>query len=248
MLNPKKAIVIPNKMLTFAPKLWTNRLHIKYYMKYNEQYFNNQFDLLNEQYFDGGLEKAKIGLVYNKSILGTHQYKNGVHYICMSLYFIRTEKAYLTTLLHEMVHQYIKQNKIKDTSIHGREFKRIAARLQKHGWNIKVYNKGSEDLGIIGMYKPVDFVIATFTLPNGKRWVCRIAPSRVQYYINWFEMYPDYFKNPSIFKTQDVRFVHYPCCRKGTRGNQISIKELHDMVKTELIYKAQTLSIKHKAG
>lgn len=212
-------------------------------MIYNEQYFNGKFALYNKLYFGGELKTAKIGFNKTKSYLGYYKYKDGVHHITISMYYIRTERAYCTTLIHEMIHQYISQKKIKDTSVHGRQFKRIAARLQAYGWVIKVYNKTAEDLGIIGLNVPQEKkYIGIFTLPNGTYWTFGIAPSRVQFYIDWFKKEPQYFIEPYIVKTDNLKFQKYPANRRGVNGWEVNEQVRQEILspKNELVYSAKT--------
>ena len=57
----------------------------------------------------------------------------------MSAYYNVSEREYQNVLLHEMIHYYLSYKGIRDTSPHGREFRRLMEWLNReHGWHITV--------------------------------------------------------------------------------------------------------------
>lgn len=103
-------------------------------------YLNMKFNEYNTMYFDGMLSGATVAVSHTKKLLGRCGYKviNGkrVHLIEISDYFVRPEDEVCNTLLHEMIHYYIQQFKVRDSSSHGRVFKSMAERINKFGWHI----------------------------------------------------------------------------------------------------------------
>ena len=57
--------------------------------------------------------------------------------ILLSDCFDYSEKDFIDTMVHEMIHYYIAWNRIKDNGAHGKEFMKIAKKLnEKYGLNI----------------------------------------------------------------------------------------------------------------
>lgn len=102
------------------------------FLKYNQKYFNNE------------LLTPAFAINRRKSILGSMSWETNyfgeTFTIAISKYYDRSAKEFDNTIIHEMIHLYIRQNKLKDTSSHGKLFKSIAKRINKDGWNIQAYD------------------------------------------------------------------------------------------------------------
>ena len=94
-----------------------------------------QFDIWNKKAFNGELPTPAFELMQTKSLLGQFCPRKvmGVptYKIRISVYYDRPLQSYIDTIVHEMLHFYIKFKGIKDTSSHGREWKRMAAELSR---------------------------------------------------------------------------------------------------------------------
>lgn len=95
-------------------------------MLVTEQFIKQKFDTFNQHYFGGELIRPEIRINHSKRLLGVFYYNYTIE---ISDYFDRTEHDYCMTLLHEMVHLYIHQNNLKDTSSHGKLFKQTVNKL-----------------------------------------------------------------------------------------------------------------------
>ena len=87
-----------------------------------------QFDKWNDTIFGGELPRPTFELIQTKRHLGQfHWRKIGTdkmgYSIRISVFYDRPLEAYVDTIVHEMLHFYIKYNGIKDTSSHGRIWK-----------------------------------------------------------------------------------------------------------------------------
>ena len=89
------------------------------------QYLKEMFDWFNQEHFDGGLEKPMFEITHVKYYLGQYHYKYNLwtdglaeSVIRISDYFDRSEEDICNTLIHEMIHLYIRQNRIQDTRPH----------------------------------------------------------------------------------------------------------------------------------
>lgn len=114
------------------------------------------FEGFNWAYFDNKLKTPKFELCNTKTILG--QYVGREKKIRVSTYYDATEKQYKNTLLHEMVHLWQHQTMQADylglqrgqkrRSVHGDSFKRMAAVINRDGWDIErtgTHGKRAED-------------------------------------------------------------------------------------------------------
>ena len=217
-------------------------------------YLEQKFNEFNSVYFKGELNKPTLVIFKSKRLNGQYSWKYNLKgeliksVIRISNYYKRSEFDFCNTLIHEMIHLYIRQNNIKDTRPHhGRVFYSIANRINKEGgWDIQRCNsnKGNES------NVKQDFVVASFE-QRGRRFVFVINKKKVGYYINRFERYAHYYINPIIFKTSNTKeFSNYCVCRSSVRGFYKNLDEFNRLLeeKTELIYNGETLSVCHIAG
>lgn len=94
----------------------------------------NQFDKWNETIFNNELPVPAFELMQTKSLLGQFKWRKIAgdkmgYTIRISVFYDRPLDAYIDTIVHEMLHYYIKYKGIKDTSSHGRVWKRMAAEI-----------------------------------------------------------------------------------------------------------------------
>lgn len=95
-----------------------------------------QFDKWNEKIFKGELPKPHFELMQTKRMLGQFMwrkigYNTTAYTIRISTFYDRPMANYIDTIVHEMLHYYIKYKGIKDTSSHGRVWKDMAAKISK---------------------------------------------------------------------------------------------------------------------
>ena len=88
---------------------------------WNEKAFNNE---LPTPTFELMQTKTLLGQFCPRKVLGHQTYK-----IRISTYYDRPFEYYVDTIVHEMLHFYINYKGIKDTSSHGRVWKRMAKDL-----------------------------------------------------------------------------------------------------------------------
>ena len=101
-----------------------------------------QFDKWNKTIFNNELPVPAFELMQTKRMLGQFKWQRISHdqlgyTIRISTFYDRPMASYIDTIVHEMLHYYIKFKGIKDTSSHGREWKRMAAKISsKYGLTI----------------------------------------------------------------------------------------------------------------
>ena len=202
----------------------------------------------NKRYFNNELELPLLELTLHNSRFGdfSRRYGKGTSKIRISIMWIRTEYAYKNTLLHEMVHQYIKEKKLKDTSPHGVIFKRIAAKLNKDGWQIQAGygERSAKAIGFIAVNPKAkrNYYVGVYTSKSSGRYcVFRFAPAKMDYYIRWFEMHPNFFINPMVLLTDDLYFNDFTICRKQINGERyLPIADFNNKVwskKKKILYR-----------
>ena len=96
----------------------------------------SQFDKWNKIIFNNELPRPTFEITQTKSFLGQFQWRiigfDRVGYkIRISNFFDRPMELFIDTIVHEMLHYYIKYKGIKDTSSHGRIWKEKAAEISK---------------------------------------------------------------------------------------------------------------------
>ena len=94
-----------------------------------------QFDHWNAKAFNGELPTPQFELMQTKTLLGQFCPRKimGVetYKIRISVFYDRPLESYIDTIVHEMLHFYIRYKGIKDTSSHGRIWKQEAAKLSR---------------------------------------------------------------------------------------------------------------------
>ena len=133
-----------------------------------------------------------------------------------------------SVLVHEMIHQYIFQNKIKDTSTHGRIFKGYMARINEAfpehlKINLKDHNPS---IPLKGAGIKIHHLLFSFT--DKDFYCCLIHPSKLQE----FEKMAKRFKREGRIKkyewakSNDVCFDRYVRCTRTLHGIKKPLSEL----------------------
>jgi len=103
------------------------------------------FDMCNKAYFEGKLPIPQFDLLHSYLLCGYFEYTKGGWFdrtlynptISITNYFDFTEKQFRDILCHEMIHYYLAYFGIDRGCHHGKEFKKMANRLnRKYGLNI----------------------------------------------------------------------------------------------------------------
>lgn len=191
-------------------------------MKLTLDYINDAWEKYNKKYFNGELIKPRFAIGKTKNCMGrfTPSYYGSEPIIMISCYYERTEKQYDTTIIHEMIHQYIRQNNIKDTSAHhGRVFKSIANRINLDGWSIHT----STDFDGVGecLDKNKTYNVFVFKTDNG-RYFEFVANEN---YVAFFKL--KMYKSGKVFKffkSKEPKYGKYPQCRSAYRGFYVSLE------------------------
>ncbi len=197
-------------------------------------YIKSNFDKFNVMYFNGKLITPKFMITKAKSYLGQLSWKciNGErtnYIISISGLFDRSDKDFCNTILHEMIHLYIRQNNIKDTRPHhGRVFYQIADMINQHGWNISVYGK-TKDCKLTSKEK-VTYNMVTYITRDGKYFLMRYNKKKESFYIRLFIKY-NYTGIVWFTSTDNKKYSRFPECRTSCRGWFITKDEYDELAK-----------------
>ena len=196
-------------------------------MELTIKYISEAFSKYNAKYFGGELKKPIFKIGKSKTQLGSfscHQTMLGeVHTITISKYYDRTPKQYDNTIIHEMIHQYIRQKGLKDSSSHGHLFKQHCARINKDGWDLARttsttnWNINKEFVKV----EPMD--ICVYQYNTKAQFIFRLAKGKKHLFENFLIRHGIKHKFMTL---TDTRLQELPQCRSRVRGRLIH--EQHD--------------------
>lgn len=192
------------------------------------------FSKFNDEYFDGRLKTPVFEIMHTKRLLGQCKWDNRgskrMNYrIRISDYYQRDEKQYQNTILHEMIHLFMRQNDIKDTRTHhGQVFYRYADFINEYGWNIA---RTDDIRGLdINTSEVITYYLAAFRDKNGKYFLMRYNPKYKSVFIKRFTRYNDYYMDVVWFTSEDnAKYAMFSECRKSVRGFYISKQEYYTL-------------------
>ena len=196
------------------------------------KFIEETFDKYNKEYWNGSLRKPKFEICHTKSLLGQFCFGGGQWKMRISDMYDRSKEDYINTILHESIHLYIRQNKIKDTNgHHGREFYKEADRLNRHGWYI-ARTDSVEGIGL-SIKGNVTYKVAAFLDKEGRYFLMCMNPNKVDYFKKRFNQYADFYKEYIMFTSKDdVKYATFSKCTKNCRGRFIS-KADYEKLKAE---------------
>jgi hypothetical protein len=209
-------------------------------MKLTIEFIEKHFNEFNEKFFSGELKTPVFEINRTKSFFGLCCWKNKVDdngyvvgkfnfRIKISEYFDRSETDYINTLLHEMIHLYIRQfDLVPEYEHHGLTFKRIADKINSHGYNV-VCSDSAEGVGLTN--KNVVFFMVAFMDRSGRYFLIRYNPKRFEYFKHNFE-YSKFTKVIWFTSTDDKKYGHLPTCRKRAGGMLITESEYNELKET----------------
>lgn len=121
-------------------------------MEINRTKIEEIFNTWNQKAFNNELPTPHFEIMTTKSLLGQYKRKNiggeTYHIIRISNFYNRSKQEYVNTIVHEMLHYYIRFKNIKDTSSHGRIWKKMAQDLNKRFRTLQIERCGQVQGGM----------------------------------------------------------------------------------------------------
>lgn len=220
-------------------------------------FIREQFNVINNKHFEGKLITPTFEITHVKSYLGQYHWKysydDRIFYenvIRISDMFDRTDADITNTIAHEMIHLYIRQNKLRDTNKHhGRLFYAIADRLNREGGFHIARTDSVAGCGLRDK-STKKFIVAMFLDKTGKYFKFVINKKYINYYLKRFENYPEYYRNVVVVEsTNDKAYAHMTQCYRSVRGCYINREQYNEVLRTEkVLYRFVTLGIRHDAA
>lgn len=187
-------------------------------MELTLELLKKQHKEFNKLYFGNSLSTPKIK-IENKSKRTLGYYKHSTNLIVISNYYKRELRDYIRTLLHEMIHQYIHEKNIRDTSSHGYYFKHYAKMVNKDGWNITPREKLPIDIETNSTHL---YHVIRFKQNDGRYFILSTAS-------NCHDSYYDYLNkrycNVVKYTTTNPIFSNFRKCRSKVVGRFIQENE-----------------------
>ena len=188
-------------------------------MRPTQEYIEHRFREFNEQYFGGQLPMVPVRLTSARTYLGLLGFKrrrtllggtlNYDFVLRISIRIDLPEREVEDTLLHEMIHLYIASKQLKDTSPHGRLFRRLMADInRRYDRHIAISHSRTAAEQAQDAQRRLHLLCVS-TFDSGERGITIAAKSRV--FLLW-DMMPAF---PHVVETRwyatyDPYFNRYP--------------------------------------
>ena len=206
-------------------------------MELTNDFLSDTFDNFNQEYFKGVLVKPLLGISHRKNDFGYFLVKpNGETWIKISDYYKRDKKSLEKTMLHEMIHLFQYQFRLKDRK-HGKDFTTLANYINKKGgWDIS--RLGYFDTDTVQRNRQAIHHMIAFKYYNGECFLFSSPKSQLRPWLMGLEK-NDMVKSYFTFDTMDGKYDDFPACRKKCRGVIISdkmyqsISKEYDIIITE---------------
>ena len=98
-------------------------------IKITKKLLSEWFDKINNEFFNNELKKTNFVISHNRGRFG--QFRPRTWTIEISTYWVRSERDYMNTLIHECCHCYVRQKYGIYAQPHGYEWKEVANRINQ---------------------------------------------------------------------------------------------------------------------
>lgn len=171
--------------------------------------------------------KTYDGLFYRKWVIVDGKQKLQDSIIIYQQYPDLTEQEIDDTLVHEMIHQYIYQNGIKDSSVHGKVFKEFMGRINKafpKELNLRVSGGIKERRGEGDTLHKLIIVYHN----NGVCHCCKVKPNKKDMFMRRIKEHKDEWKinKYELCESYDRYFDSLTACNRKLHGLRINVEDL----------------------
>ena len=187
------------------------------------EYLEERFDTFNRMCFDGALPRIPIKLSHARTFVGRLIYRPVRDWrgrvvrredfvLRISTYFDLPEAEIEDTLIHEMIHYWIAWKGIKDTSTHGREFRRIMKEINTlHDRHLTISHKSTPEEQDRDT-RVRDHWFCVSQLADGRTALTVAAQSCIARIRRAFRWSPT-IRSQAWYHSRDPWFNRYPHCR-----------------------------------
>ena len=146
-------------------------------------------------------------------------------------------------LVHEMIHQYISNNKLKDTSSHGFIFKKYMYQINDANIGLKInvtdtFSKPVET----NSYEIHKILVLKF---DRKLFLCKVKSSKVNYFNELIHTHKINWKSPlrafGWYKTNSSFFSNYISCSTRLHGITFPVNDFEKLIKDYGLEKFQVI-------
>lgn len=196
------------------------------------------FDEFNRLYFSDRLPVPRFATGRSRHALGTMVTKTDrrllaitrkSYTIRLSNYYDMPEKEFQNVLLHEMIHLYIAAEGLKDTSSHGRLFRREMQRINAFGWNIRVSIRTGGEIKARKPEKTRQRLVLALTLKDGRHVLSVVNPHYIKALTARLVLADD-IKTYAWYVTSDAYFSGFPAVR-SMKGRFVEASFFEEMVR-----------------
>lgn len=185
-------------------------------------FIQKTFDHFNALCFEGSLPPIPFVLTRARTFLGKLEYKgvrglfglvssNTGFRMKISTSFDMEEEEIEDVVIHEMIHYFIAFRNIKDSSAHGKTFRRIMSQINdKYGRHITISHKYAGTR--VKAKSPRECYVCITVFKDGFRGVTVAASTKVLELDRFFSKCPD-IGSVSWYITQDPYFERFPRSR-----------------------------------
>ena len=187
------------------------------------EYLEERFDTFNRMCFDGALPRIPIKLSRARTFVGRLIYRPVRDWrgrvvrredfvLRISTYFDLPEAEIEDTLIHEMIHYWIAWKGIKDTSSHGKEFRRIMKEINAlHGRHLTISHKSTPEEQDRDT-RVRDHYFCVSQLADGRTALTVAAQPCIARIRRAFRWSPS-IRSQTWYHSRDPWFNRYPHCR-----------------------------------
>lgn len=195
-------------------------------MELTIDFMKNNWEKFNKKYFANSMTMPAFKISHAKRRLGGYSWRwkkeKFEEVIQLSDYFLCSEHDYCNTLLHEMVHQYIRQKNLCPPNIHhGYHFYRIAERINRDGWEIMRVNSRK---GYAPRIPKDNYHLCAFKDGRGRYFMFRYHPNQYGHFLRLVIRHS--CKDIIWFTSKNAKKYDSFCeCRKLLHGQYLSSSE-----------------------
>lgn len=176
--------------------------------------------------------KTYDGLFCRKRVIMDSREEWEDHIIIYQQYADISAREIDDTLVHEMVHQYIYQNNIKDSSTHGRVFREFMHRINESFKNeLKLMVSG----GIKERRGPGDTLhrLILVYIETSVCLCCKVNPNKTETFLKLLRQHKDKWKirKHMLCESNDMYFDSFTSCTHRLHGVRMSQDELSALFK-----------------